>query len=112
MATPPPSPRPAHPANIALHHRLSKTPDTASAWRLFEREFERFQQIIKTCHESIVMDERGRPRITPDASNMLNKFGTIYTHFFAAVSLKIRGDLTEEQCKQLDRASLTARTYV
>lgn len=113
MATPPASPRaPRHPANIALHHKLAKTPTTDGAWRLFEREYARFQQIIKTCQETTALNERGQTTLTPEAAAKLQRFGAIYSHFFNAVALRIGNDITPEQRSRLWRASLEANAYV
>jgi len=113
MATPPASPRaPRHPANIALHHRLTKTPTTEAAWRMFELEHSRFRQIMKTCQEATALDERGRVTLTPEAVAKQQRFGAIYSHFFNAVALKIGNDITPEQRSRLWLASLEANAYV
>lgn len=108
MATPPPKSAAPHPANIALHHRLAKLRTNECVWRMFDREYARFQQIAKTCQGTTALDERGRMVPTPEAASKLKRFGAIYSHFFAAVAMRVGNDVTPQQRDRLWRASLEA----
>jgi hypothetical protein len=80
----------ACPPNVKLMHRLSKATSLESKWHLFQREYARFRKIVLTLQEQgTYLDPRGRFQYTLETLNYMQRWGTIYCHFFGRVEYEL-----------------------
>jgi arginyl-tRNA--protein-N-Asp/Glu arginylyltransferase len=78
------------PPNVKLMHRLAKATSQDSKWHLFRREYTRFHKIVLTLQEQgTYLDPRGRFQYTPETLQYMQRWGTIYCHFFGRVEYEL-----------------------
>lgn len=78
------------PPNVKLMHRLSKAQNVDSKWHLFQREYNRFHKIVLTLQENgTYLDPRGRFQYTPQTIQYMQRWGTIYCHFFGRMEYEL-----------------------
>lgn len=76
--------------SVKLMYQLSKATTLEAKWKLFQREYMRFHKIARTLLEQgTYFDPSGKYKFTPATLIYMNKFGTIYSHFFGRLQYEM-----------------------
>jgi hypothetical protein len=95
-------------------YQLSKATTQDAKWKLFQREYMRFHKIARTLLEQgTYFDPSGKYTFTPATVTYMNRFGTIYCHFFGRLQYEL--DILESPAGRMilvDRANREAQALL